>query len=320
MTTQQPLSVDLYFSDPDEQATVVPPPASTSPDAIIERIDATLDLLSDATAAAADIRAAGIYDVTVIVPAYNERDTLPEVLDRIEEVMPPSTEVIVVDDGSTDGTGHYLRGLPPKDARKVICRRNNFGKGSAIRLAVRHSRGRVIAIQDADFEYDPADLLGAIWPILEGDADAVYGSRYRRRGQDPSAIHRAGNWGLTKISNCLSGLRLTDMETCQKAFRGDLLRSIRLQEPRFGFEPEITAKIAALDVTVMEVPIRYRPRGYAEGKKIRWTDAANTLACMWKYRRRHDPTAGKRPNARQRPVPSRKLFSEIKPEPGPAND
>ncbi len=285
MTTDQELPVDVFFSESNGDAAIVPAPTTPSSDAIIERIDATLDLLADATSAAEEVRAAGIYDVTIVVPVYNERDTLPEVLDRIEEVMPPSTEVIVVDDGSTDGTGHYLRSLTPHDARKVIVRRQNYGKGSAIRLAVRHSRGRVVAIQDADLEYDPADLLGAIWPILEGDADVVYGSRYRRRGQDPSMLHRLGNWGLTRLSNALSGLQLTDMETCQKAFRGDLLRSIRLQEPRFGFEPEITAKIAALGVTVMEVPVSYEPRGYQQGKKIGCTDALDAVACMWKYRR-----------------------------------
>ena len=285
MTTDQQLPVDLFFSESSSQAAVVPPPTRSSSEAIVERIDETLDLLAEATTAAADVRAAGVYDVTVIIPVYNERNTLPAVLERIVEVMPPSTEVIVVDDGSTDGTEHFLRGLPPSDALKVIHRRNNYGKGSAIRLAVRHSRGRVIAIQDADLEYDPADLLGAIWPILEGKADAVYGSRYRRRGQDPSWVHCAGNWGLTKLSNALSGLRLTDMETCQKAFRGDLLRAIPLQEPRFGFEPEITAKIAALGVTVMEVPVSYQPRSVQEGKKIRFGDAFNAIACMWKYRR-----------------------------------
>lgn len=290
VTPDEPLAAEAFPSDlvfavaePEPQA--VPRPASTSSDTIVERIDETLDLLAEATSAAAAVRAAGVYDVSVVVPVFNERETIPEVLDRIEEVMPPSTEVIVVDDGSTDGTGHYLRGLPPSESRRVICRRRNYGKGAAIRLGVRHSRGRVVAIQDADLEYDPADLLAAIWPILEGQADVVYGSRYRRPGQDPSRVHRLGNWLLTKLSNASTGLRLTDMETCHKAFRGDLLRSIRLQEPRFGFEPEITAKIAALGVTVMEVPVTYQPRGYAEGKKIGWSDAINTVACMWKYRR-----------------------------------
>lgn len=252
---------------------------------VIQRIDATLDLLAEATSAAIGIRPVDHYDLTIIVPVYNERETLPQVLDRIDLVMPTASEVIVVDDGSTDGTSEWLAELPPRDKLNIIRRRSNHGKGSAIRLAIRHSRGRVIAIQDADLEYDPADLLRVIWPILDGDADVVYGSRYLKNCTDPSLIHRLGNWFLTLCSNSLTGLRLTDMETCHKAFDGDLLRSISLRECRFGFEPEITAKVARRNARILEVPTRYQCRGYDEGKKIGWRDAVAALACMCKYRK-----------------------------------
>ena len=252
--------------------------------AVIDRIDTTLDLIANATSAAAGVRAMDAYDITIIIPVFNEHQTLPCVLERIDEVMPPATEVIVVDDGSTDGTREWLAELSQRDNRRIIRRRRNHGKGSAVRLAIRHSRGRVIAIQDADLEYDPADLLRVIWPILDGQADVVYGSRYIDASADPSRLHRLGNWLLTMTSNQMTGLELTDMETCHKAFDGDLLRSIPLRECRFGFEPEITAKIANLGKRISEVPTGYQSRGYDQGKKIGWRDALAAIACIWKYR------------------------------------
>ena len=254
-------------------------------DDYLERIDDTLDLIAEASSIAAGVKPIDFVDVTIIVPVYNERGTLPQVLDRIAEVMPPATEVIIVDDGSIDGTSEWLAELPEQENRRVLRRRGNHGKGSAVRLAIRHSRGRVIAIQDADLEYDPADLLGVMWPVLDGEADVVYGSRYLRDGNDPSFLHRLGNQALTLTSNLLTGLKLTDMETCHKAFRGDLLRSIPLRECRFGFEPEITAKIARRTHKIKEVPTGYNSRGYDEGKKIGWRDAVAALWCMWKYRK-----------------------------------
>lgn len=252
---------------------------------VIQRIEQTLDLIAEATAAAIGVRPVDQYDVTIIVPVYNERETLPQVLERIEQVMPTATETIVVDDGSTDGTSEWLAELPKRDNLNIIRRRSNHGKGSAVRLAIRHSRGGVIAIQDADLEYDPANLLRVIWPILEGDAEVVYGSRYLNKSTDPSLVHRLGNWFLTFCSNTLTGLQLTDMETCHKAFDGDLLRSIPLHECRFGFEPEITAKVAKRAARIIEVPTGYQCRGYDEGKKIGWRDAFAALACMCKYRK-----------------------------------
>ncbi len=256
----------------------------------IDRIDEALDLISEANSSEVNSIAAGAtplspFDVTVIVPVFNEIRTIEQILCRIEKVMPPATEVIVIDDASTDGTAQWLRSLPSRSSRQVICRRVNHGKGSAVRLAIRHSRGRVVAIQDADLEYDPADLLRVIRPILDGDAEVAYGSRYLNGWDDKSAIHRAGNWLLTAISNCLTGLQLTDMETCHKAFDGDLIRSMELRECRFGFEPEITAKIAAGHHKLLEVPTGYQARTYQEGKKIGWRDALSALACIWRYRK-----------------------------------
>ncbi len=254
-------------------------------DDVIRRTEETLDFIAEASIAANNVQPLDHYDLTIIVPVYNERETLPKVLERIDEVMPRSTEVIVVDDGSSDGTSQWLARLAPRANRTIIRRRRNHGKGSAVRLAIRHSRGGVVAIQDADLEYDPATLLRVVWPILDGNADVVYGSRYLDGCSDPSWLHRFGNWTLTKLSNLMTGLRLTDMETCHKAFEGEMLRGISLKECRFGFEPEITAKIAARDVRVLEVPTHYDSRGYDEGKKIGWKDAVSALACMWIYRK-----------------------------------
>ncbi|WP_201767095.1 glycosyltransferase family 2 protein [Novipirellula maiorica] len=309
MPTQSDISADLMFTpdtvatqdraDSKTEATLPVPSESTAgehreswsldlvdpTDDVIRRTEATLDFIAEATIAANSVQPLDHYDLTIIVPVYNELQTLPKVLDRIDEVMPRSTEVIIVDDGSTDGTSQWLAGLAPRANRRIIRRRCNHGKGSAVRLAIRHSLGGVVAIQDADLEYDPATLLRVVWPILDGNADVVYGSRYLDGGSDPSWLHRFGNWMLTKLSNLMTGLRLTDMETCHKAFDGEMLRGISLKECRFGFEPEITAKIAARDVRVLEVPTHYDSRGYDEGKKIGWKDAVSALACMWTYRK-----------------------------------
>lgn len=223
--------------------------------------------------------------LTVIIPVYNELKTLPVVMQRVEEVMPGDTELIIVDDASTDGTSDWLDQLPRAENRRIIRRRRNHGKGSAVRLGIRHSRGAIVAIQDADLEYDPFDLLDVVRPIRESRAQVAFGSRYLKRSNDPSSLHRLVNWLLTTLSNRMTGLSLTDMETCHKAFQGDLIRSIELRECRFGFEPEVTAKIAARRASIIEVPVNYDARSYAEGKKIGWRDGLAALACLWRYRR-----------------------------------
>lgn len=264
---------------------IPPQQTSGSHDHLTDRIDLTLDLIAAAQGAARGRANSDQYAISVIVPVYNEVRTLPQVLARIQQVMPREIEVIVVDDGSTDGTQQWLREVPTRPNLKIIHRRVNRGKGSAVRLGIRHSRGDVVAIQDADLEYDPADLLRVIWPILDGDADVVYGSRYLEQSGDRSLLHRLGNGLLTWASNRVTGLRLTDMETCYKAFDGELIRSIELRECRFGFEPEITAKIARRDARILEVPIGYTARGKAAGKKIGWRDGLEAFACICKYRR-----------------------------------
>jgi glycosyltransferase involved in cell wall biosynthesis len=258
---------------------------SASHDHIIDQIDRTLELIAEAQSTANGDAPIDHYAISIIVPVFNELNTLPKVLDRIRQVMPTETEIIVVDDCSTDGTTEWLQQLPARDNLKVIHRRRNHGKGSAVRLAIKHSRGDVVAIQDADSEYDPADLLRVIWPILDGDAEVVFGSRYLEEGGDQSLVHRLGNGVLTSGSNLLTGLQLTDMETCHKAFDGEMLRSIPLQECRFGFEPEITAKVARRTSLILEVPVGYDSRGYDEGKKIGWRDGFAAFACIWKYRK-----------------------------------
>jgi len=258
---------------------------SSSHDHVTDQIDQTLDLIAEANATANGQLPIKHYAVSIIVPVFNELKTLPQVLERINQVMPTETEVIVVDDCSTDGTTEWLQRQPQRDNLTILHRRRNHGKGSAVRLAIRHSRGDVVAIQDADLEYDPADLLRAIWPILDGNADVVFGSRYLDECGDRSLVHRFGNGLLTLGSNLLTGLRLTDMETCHKAFDGDLIRSIDLKESRFGFEPEITAKVARRTNMILEVPVGYQSRSYREGKKIGWRDAVSAIGCIWKYRK-----------------------------------
>lgn len=258
---------------------------ATDYSSLLDQIDDTLGLIAEATSMATGATKVSQFDISIIVPVYNERESLPDVMDRLLEVMPSSTEIIVIDDASDDGTSHWLRNMNDRDNVRVIHRRRNHGKGSAVRLGIRHSQGRVVAIQDADMEYDPADLLRVIWPVVEGRADAVYGSRYLDGHNQDGLLHRLGNGALTFLSNRLTGLKLTDMETCHKAFRGEFLRSIPLKECRFGFEPEITAKIAARDAHVFEVSTNYEARGYDEGKKIGWRDAVSAIACMWRYRK-----------------------------------
>ncbi|QDV43759.1 Undecaprenyl-phosphate mannosyltransferase [Stieleria neptunia] len=265
--------------DPPNQ---LPSPCQGPPD-VIGRVEQTLTEVEAACREIGDQRHCA-FGLSVIVPVFNERDTLPKILDRIDEVMPEGTQTVVVDDASTDGTAQWLAALPPRPNRTILLRGRNHGKGSAVRMGMRHSRGDIVAIQDADTEYDPIDLLDVIQPIQQGQADVVYGSRYLGESDDPSMFHRLGNWALTAISNCMTGQQLTDMETCHKAFRGELVRSIRIKECRFGFEPEITGKIAERGIAIAEVPTGYQYRSYDEGKKITWKDGIAALACMWRYR------------------------------------
>lgn len=228
-------------------------------DDVLAQIDGTLDLIAQAQSPIESNDACETIDISIIVPCHNCRESLPEVLERIEEVMPRSCEVIVIDDASTDGSWHYVRGLGESKYRKILHRRRAHGRGSAIRLGIRHSQGRVVAIQDADMAYDPADLLATIWPVLECEADAVFGSRRLRKESRRGLSLRARLYGrvTTLLANLTTGLRLSDLESSHKAFRGDLIRSVALSETDAGFDAEVAAKVARAADVVMEVPTRY---------------------------------------------------------------
>ncbi len=226
--------------------------------------------------------------LSVVIPCYNERATIRQILGRVAAV-PVVREIIVVDDCSTDGTREILRDLRaswPADRPplRVVEQPSNRGKGAALRTGFRHVTGELTIIQDADLEYDPREYPKLVQPILDGDADVVYGSRF---AGFPRRVlyfwHSLGNRLLTTLSNMATNLNLTDMETCYKVFKTEILRSIPLRSDRFGFEPEITAKIAKLGCRVYEVPISYRGRGYEEGKKIGWKDGLQALWVILKY-------------------------------------
>lgn len=221
--------------------------------------------------------------VSIIIPAYNERESVAAVIREVDK-LGLDKEIVVVDDGSTDGTTEVLRQLALRPDIKVLFQPVNRGKGSAVRAALAQVTGQVVVIQDADLEYRPEDLLSLLAPIRSGECQAVFGSRFLGRPRFISARQEWGNRCLTWITNRLYGSHLTDMETCYKMVRRDLLEDLSLKARGFEIEPEITARLLKRGIPIKELPISYRGRGYAAGKKIRWKDALKAIAVLLKYR------------------------------------
>jgi len=222
--------------------------------------------------------------LTVVVPCYNEKNTLEAIVQAIQASPYENKEIIIVDDFSTDGTRDLLKTLESK-VSKVLYHSHNQGKGAALRTGIQAATGDVVVIQDADLEYDPNEYPRLVEPIVNNKADVVFGSRFM--GGEPHRVvyfwHRVGNGLLTLLSNMMTNLNLTDMETCYKVFRRDIIQSITIEENRFGFEPEITAKIAKTRCRIYEVGISYYGRTYEEGKKIGWKDGVRAIYCILKY-------------------------------------
>ena len=224
--------------------------------------------------------------LTVVMPVYNEAATVATVAGKVLEQRPVS-ELLIVDDCSRDGTWAVLEQLARTDARIKLFRHEvNQGKGAALRTGIAHATSEIVIIQDADLEYDPTEYHLLLVPILAGRADVVFGSRFVGGGGAHRVLyywHSVGNKFLTMCSNMATDLNLTDMETGYKTFRREIIQKIQIQENRFGFEPEITAKVAKAKVRIYEVGISYAGRTYAEGKKIGWRDGFRALWCIWKY-------------------------------------
>ena len=223
---------------------------------------------------------------SIIVPVYNEANTVRQVIERLLDIsLPVAREVVVVDDGSTDGTRQVLDGLDGSVRElKVVYAPRNTGKGSAMRLGIQHATGSIIAIQDADLELDPAQLAGLIEPILRGQADVVYGSRFLAGRPAAPLLTIVANRVLTGVTNLLYGSSLTDMETCYKIMRADVANALQLESDRFDIEPEITAKVLRRGHRILELPVFFQPRPRSEGKKIRWWDGVRALIVLVKYR------------------------------------
>jgi len=223
------------------------------------------------------------FTLSIVIPAYNEAETINQLLDAVK-ATPYRKEIIVVDDCSSDGTRELLQGLDHSEI-SVYFHEKNQGKGAALRTGFSKTSGDIVLIQDADLEYDPAEYPILLKPILDGRADVVYGSRFAGHGAHRVLYfwHYVGNRFLTFLSNIFTNINLTDMETCYKVFRKEALEGIVIEQNRFGFEPEITAKMAKKKLRIYEVPISYYGRTYEEGKKIGWRDGVQAIWCILKY-------------------------------------
>ena len=224
-------------------------------------------------------------NVSIIIPCFNEEKTISDIIHSVKNNINDNDEIIVIDDYSTDKTRNILEGDLKNTIDNLILNEKNFGKGYSIRKGIEKSKGDIILIQDADLEYDPSDYQRLLKPIKEGFADVVYGSRFI--GSEEKRVlyfwHMVGNKLLTLLSNMLTNLNLTDMEVCYKVFKANVIKDIRLEENRFGFEPEVTAKISKKNLKIYEVGVKYFGRTYSDGKKITWRDGFSALRCIFYY-------------------------------------
>ena len=223
--------------------------------------------------------------LSIIIPCYNEFNTIKSILLKIKEVSDYQKEIVIIDDCSNDGTKEILENIEQNDDQKIIFNDKNYGKGFCIKRGISEATGDIIIIQDADLEYDPNDYPKLVEPIKKNIADVVYGSRFT--GSESKRVlfywHSLGNLILTTLSNMFTNINLTDMECCYKAFKSKIIKEIDLKENRFGFEPEITAKIAKKNLRIYEVGIKYYGRKYSEGKKITWIDGFRAIYCIIFY-------------------------------------
>ena len=246
--------------------------------------------------------------LSVVVPVYNEEQTLETIAARILAAAPAEREVLLINDGSTDRSPALCAALAAKHPEVLVFDQpRNRGKGAAIRRGFGEATGEIILVQDADLEYDPADYAALIQPILDGRADVVYGSRFMHRPRKVDAFaHAQGNRVLTVASNLLTGLNLTDMETCYKVFRAPVIKALNLESDRFGIEPEMTAKISRIPgISIYEVPIGYHYRPYSEGKKITWKDGVSAFWRIARYNLMADPSRDYKVPPEEIPVLSR---------------
>ena len=223
--------------------------------------------------------------LSIIIPCYNEKKTIEKILNKIKKTVTYEKEIIIIDDFSNDGTREILKELQKNEAHKIIFNNKNYGKGYNVKKGIENASGDIIIIQDADLEYDPNDYPKLVTPIKDGFADVVYGSRFVGSNEKRVLFfwHSVGNYFLTLLSNMFNNINLTDMECCYKAFKSNVIKDIKLKENRFGFEPEITAKISKKNLRIYEVGIKYFGRKYSEGKKITWKDGLRAIYCIIYY-------------------------------------